>query len=185
MHNSSMPSIVTSLFSNCSQAADYRDREFTWFSSICKRNFERVLSTRPLLSQSNIFICPLSTSSFQSNLTQYSQSNLSRIANLGTDQFLLLKYGPTAADTDDINNPLTPSQLPLQHDITRTDPFTSQFLGLFAYSRRASVTFVVSVSDRPSARSPARIRSAPTGRILVKCDICDFYGKLSRRAKLG
>jgi hypothetical protein len=137
------------------------------------------------------FIYPLSTSSFQFHLTQYSQSKLSRVANLGTDQSLLLKYGPAtaAAYTRQYQESLLPSQLPLQHDITRTDPSISQSLGPFAYSRKAPVTFVISVSGRPagrpSVRPPARIRSAPTGRLSVISNICDFYEKLSRRAKFG
>ena len=116
------------------------------------------------------FICSLSTSSFQSNLTQYSLSNLSRVADLGTDPSLLLKYGPAAVDTRRYQESLLPSQLPLLHGITRTDPFISRFLGPFGYSRKATVTFVMPVS----VRLPTRIRSAPTGRILMKSDIGNF-----------
>lgn len=74
----------------------------------------------------------MSVSSFQSNLTQYSQSNLSSLSNLGTDQSLLLKYGPAIADTRQYQESLLPSQLPPLHGTTRTEPFISQSLGPFA-----------------------------------------------------
>jgi hypothetical protein len=100
----------------------------------------------------------LFTSSFQSNLTQYSQINLSSVANLGTDQSLLLKYGHAATDTRQYQESLTPSQLPLQHDITLTVPFIYQSLGPFAYSRKPPVTSVSclhpSVCQHVCARLP-------------------------------
>jgi hypothetical protein len=94
------------------------------------------------------FIYSLSTFSLQSNSLHYSQSNLSRVANPGTDQSLLLEYEP-ASDTRRYEGP----QLSLPHDITHTDAFISRFLSQITYSRKAPVTFVMSVSSRTPART--------------------------------
>jgi hypothetical protein len=49
--------------------------------------------------------------------------------------------------------------------------------GAFAKLRKATISFVMSV--RPSVRN----NSAPTGRILMKIDICVFFENLSRKFK--
>ena len=51
------------------------------------------------------------------------------------------------------------------------------FLGVFAKLQRATISFVVFLSVRPSAWN----NSAPTGRIFLKFDIRVFFEKLSKK----
>ena len=47
----------------------------------------------------------------------------------------------------------------------------SSFLGVFAKLQKATISFVMSPSVRPSVRPSSWNSSAPTGRILMKFDI--------------
>ena len=52
-----------------------------------------------------------------------------------------------------------------------------RFLGASTKLRNASISFVMSV------RQAAVWNSTPTGRILMKCDILDFFENLLRKVK--
>ena len=51
--------------------------------------------------------------------------------------------------------------------------------GAFSKVRKATISFVMCLSIRPTARN----NSVPTGRILIKFDICAFFETLSRKFK--
>jgi len=57
--------------------------------------------------------------------------------------------------------------------------FTYAYLGAFALSRKAPVTFIV------SAGLSASIGAAPAGRFDLDFDIGDFYERLSINSRFG
>jgi len=61
--------------------------------------------------------------------------------------------------------------------------FLCDLLGAFGWSRKAPVSFVMSV--RLSVRPPACISGAPTERVCMKFGNEDFHGNLSRNSRFG
>jgi hypothetical protein len=70
---------------------------------------------------------------------------------------------------------------PMDEENQKTQNFNSRrgISGAFAYSRKAPITFVMSV------HLPACINTAPTGQIFVQFGIGDLYENLSGNSKIG